>query len=465
MKKHNAAALPPEALPLRPFLKMALSIVLPVAGQNLINTLVTSADVIMLGFVSQTALAASSLANQIQLILNCIFFGLSAGVGILVAQYWGNGDTKAIERILGIGIRIISLIAFAIFLPTFFAPTWVMHIFTNDAALIEEGARYLHLMSLTYVMQGFTQMYLSVLRSRERVMLPLVTYVVSLGANVVLNATFIFGLFGAPKLGLIGVAIGTMAARIIETSICFIDSARCKDVKIRVSCIFGKGGALFRDILRLASWTFVNELLWSTAFATYSVIMGHLGSDAVAAESVVSVGRNLGTVLGFGFGSGTAIIVGKAISECGEETAMLYSRRMLWLTGIVGIIGALIPPVIRPFLLWFGGNLTPTASSYLNLMILFTIPRIWGMGINACWICGCFRAGGDARFGAICDPLDMWGFIIPLSSIAAFVLHLPVPIVYLIICMDELTKMPFVIRHYRKARWITNLTRPQSELE
>ncbi len=462
MKKETD--LPAGALSSREFTKMACAIALPIAAQNMINTLVNSADVVMLGYVSQTALSASSLANQVQFILGCMYYGIMAAAGILVAQYWGKHDVETIERVLGLALRFSIGASIIFFLPSFFCPRLMMRIFTNEEPIIVEGARYLKLISITYLLQGFSQMYLAVIRSRERVILPMVTNSITLSINILINAIFIFGLFGAPKLGLIGVAVGTLIARVLEVGICLLDSAHSKDVKFRVRRIFEKGGILVQDLLHLGTPAMINDLAWGTAFSMYSVILGHLGSDAVAANSVAQIARNLGTVLCFGFANGTAIIIGKAISEKGIEVARLYSKRMVRITSIAGIVGGLLILAVRPLLLLFAGNLTDTAASYLNGMLLINTYYVWGQGVNTCWICGCFRAGGDTRWGMVCDILDMWCFSVPLGLLTAFVLKLPVLWVYFFLCLDEFVKIPFVIRHFNSFAWIRNITRSSEEL-
>ena len=356
------------------------------------------------------------------------------------------------------------LISVIFFLPAFLCPQLLMRIFTNDQAIVAEGARYLRYISFTYLLQGFSSMYLAVIRSKERVILPMVTYIISLSTNIVINAVFIFGLLGAPKLGLVGVAIGTLTARVIEAAICLGDSARSKDVKFRISRVFEKGGVLVKDLLKLGSPAMINDLAWSMAFSMYSVILGHLGSDAVAANSVAQIARNLGTVLCFGFANGTAIILGKAISEKGVEVAKLYAKRMVRITSVAGLVGGVLILLIRPLLLLFAGNLPQTAASYLNVMLLINAYYVWAQGVNTCWICGCFRSGGDTRWGMICDIIDMWCFSVPLGLLAAFVLKLPVLWVYFLLCLDEFVKIPFIIHHFNKFTWIRNITRTEEEL-
>lgn len=446
------------------FTKMACSIALPIAAQNMINTLVNSADTFMLGYVSQTALAASSLANQLHFILMLVFYGLTTGSGVMMAQYWGKKDTKTIEHILGIALRFSMLISLLTFIAAFAFPGVVMKIFTNDEAIIAEGIKYLRILSFSYLITGFTQMYFATVRSMERVMLPTVSYAISLGINVVINATFIFGLFGAPKLGIMGVAIGTVIARAVELVICLIDSARSV-VKVRVSYMFKKGGVLMRDLFKLSAPTMINDLGWSLAFSMYSVILGHLGSDVVAANSVGQIARNLGKVLCMGFANGTSIILGKTIGEGLMDTAKVYAKRMVNLTSIAGIVGGVLILMVRPLLMMaFESSLTPMALSYLGTMLLINAYYVWAQGMNTCWICGCFRAGGDVKYGMYCDLIDMWCFAVPVGFLVAFVFDLPVMWVYFILFLDEFVKMPFIIHHFNKFKWLQNITRDSKEL-
>lgn len=448
----------------RAFTKMACSIALPIAVQNMISTLVNSADTFMLGYVSQEALAASSLANQVQFILVLVFYGLTTGSGVMMAQYWGKKDMKAIERILGIGLRFALFISALTWAAAFLFPAAVMRIFTNEKEIIEEGVKYLRILSFSYLVTGITQMYFAAVRSMERVMLPTISYGISLGVNILINATFIFGLFGAPKLGIVGVAIGTVVARIIELLICLIDSARSK-VKIRISCLFMKGGVLQKDLLKLSAPTMINDLGWSLAFSMYSVILGHLGGDVVAANSVGQIARNLGKVLCMGFANGTAIILGKTIGEGLMDAAKVYAKRMVRLTSITGIIGGVLILMVRPLLLMaFESSLTPQAMTYLGIMLFINAYYVWAQGMNTCWICGCFRAGGDVKYGMYCDLISMWLYAVPLGFLVAFVFKLPVMWVYFILFLDEFAKMPFIIHHFRKFKWLQNITRDAKEL-
>ena len=291
------------------FYKDLRHVVTPMAIQNLISAAVNSADVIMLGYISQTAIAASSLAGNVAFILFMISTGLSSGLVMLGAQYLGKKDVKSIETLLGIGLRICCTVEFLVALVAAFYPRILMLIFTKDEALIAEGCRYLRAVSVSYVCLAFGQMFQAAFKSIERVKIVTIASSTSLILNIGLNATFIFGLFGAPKLGILGVGIATSIARFIEICICFIYARLQKDVHFSVLCIFRRNKLLTRDFFKYSLPAVGNEIVWGAAFAMYSVILGHLGEDIVAANSVVGTVRQLGSVLCFGLAYGEAIVI------------------------------------------------------------------------------------------------------------------------------------------------------------
>ena len=280
------------------FLKYASKLAFPIMIQNLIGTLVNIADTVMLGYVSQTAMSASSLANQYTFILFCLYYGMATGTSVLCAQYWGKGDKKTVERILGLAERISLIVSLIFFVISFTMPVTVMKIFTNSPDTIAAGSEYLKVISFSFMFMGFSQVFMSALRSIGKIMLPSITYIVSLCVNVLCNATFIFGLFGFPKLGVTGVALGTVIARITEVLICLIYSLNSSDVRFRIKYFFAKSGILFHDFMKIATPAVVNDVVWSFATSAFAAILGHIGDDvfvpsgaAAASSSVIAIGR------------------------------------------------------------------------------------------------------------------------------------------------------------------------------
>lgn len=440
------------------FYKDLRNVVQPMAIQNLISSAVNSADVIMLGYIGQTAIAASSLAGNVAFILFMISTGLSSGLVMLGAQYWGKKDTEAIKTLLGIGLRICCSVEIIVACIAAFYPRILMLIFTKDSALIAEGCKYLRAASFSYVCLSFSQMFQAGFKSIERVKIVTITSTTSLFLNIGLNAVFIFGLLGVPKMGITGVGIATSIARFIEMIICFIYAGRQTDVKFSVSCVFRRNKLLTRDFFKYSLPAVGNELVWGSAFAMYSVIMGHLGEDIVAANSVVNTVRQLGSVLCFGMAYGGAIVVGKYMGAGDMAVAERNASRLARVTIFSGVLGAVLLICLYPVLPYIA-DLNETAAHYRNILLFINAYSLIGASINTVLICGIFRAGGDSKFGFVADTINMWCVSVPLGLLAAFVFKLPPLWVYFILFLDEFEKMPFVIHHYFKKGWLRNITR------
>lgn len=438
--------------------KKILKLTLPIVIQNLLSAAVSSADVIMLNYVDQSAISAVSLAAQYTNILFMVYYGLGTGATMLCAQYYGKKDLQAIRVIEGIALRFSLSLSSLFAVLVLVCPQLLMKLFTNDAALIELGASYLRVMSITYLCWGVTEVYLSILRSIGKVQISMMLNILAFTLNIFLNAVFIFGLFGAPELGVLGVAIATAVSRVAELIVCIIVSLCSREIKLNPMYMFISNKVLLGDFVKLSLPALANDIVWGTAFSMYSVIMGHLGNDAVAANSIVTVVRNFGTTFCFAIASGSSILLGNIIGENRMEDARACAKKAMKLTIISGALGGVIILCATPFVLRFA-DLTDTAMYYLKYMLLINSYYVMGAAVNTTLIAGVFRAGGDSKFGFVCDTIDMWCYAVPLGFIAAFVFRLPVLWVYFLLCTDEFVKWPWVIKRYKSEKWLNNITR------
>jgi len=431
----------------------------PIVLQNLLSAAVTSADVVMLNFVGQAHISAVSLAGQYASVLFMVFYGLGTGATMLCAQYYGKGDNRAIEVVEGIALRFSLLIGTLFAAGAFFIPQGMMRVFTPDAELIAIGGAYLRRVAAAYLFWSMTEIYLAILRSVGRVGIATALNTIAFSLNIFLNAVFIFGLFGAPRLGAAGVALATSISRGVEFVLALIVSARSKDVKLKARYLLLNNRLLFRDFLKMAVPALANDVSWGLAFSMYSVIIGQfLGSDMVAANSFVTQVRSFATVLCFSLASAGGILLGQMIGAGEREEADRAATAVVRLTVAAGAAGGVLILLTRGAVLRFA-DLTPTGKGYLNTMLLINSYYVMGAAVNTTLIAGIFRAGGDSRFGMICDTIDMWLYAVPLGFFAAAVLKLPPMWVYFLLCTDEFVKWPWVIGHYRSRKWLKNITR------
>lgn len=439
------------------FWKKLVPLVFPIAFQQLMLSLVSASDAIMLGLVDQASLSAVSLATQIQFVLNLFLMGLTGGGSILAAQYWGKGSRKDVEQVFAIMLRPMALISCLFTLAALVVPDWLMGIFTSDPELIALGAGYLRTVSPSYLLCGISQGYLCIMKNSGRAGRASAISSVGVVLNIALNALLIFGLFGAPELGIRGAAVATSVTRAVELVWALGDSYRPERVRLRGRYLKERKLPLEGDFWHYTLPVLLNFLVWGVGISMGSVILGHLGSDAVAANSIASVVKNLVACFCMGLASGGAILVGNELGAGNLDTAKHYGAKVVALSLVSGAVSGAILVALTPLIRNLA-ELTPQASEYLRWMILVCAVNMVGMSHNSATISGIFCAGGDTRFGLLCDTVTLWGIVVPLGLLAAFVLRWPVLAVYIIINMDEIVKLPAVWRHYRKYLWVKDLT-------
>ncbi len=440
-------------------LKKLLVLVLPMALQNLMASLVSASDALMLGFLNQSSLSAVSLAGQVQFVLSLFLGAFSIGESVLAAQYWGKGEKHRLEEILGIVLRFSMLVSILFTLAALCTPDLLMRIFTNDEELIGLGATYLRIVSFSYFFMGISQMYLCIMKNTNRALLSTLYSSSAVILNIIINAILIFGLLEFPKLGIAGAAIATTISRGVELSLILFENARQSDVRIRIKHILRPVSWLQKDYIHYTWPSLANQVIWGCGFTMTSVIMGHLGTDAVAANSIAQIAKNLAACLCLGIGTGSGIIIGNELGQGNLAQAKKTGNKLCIISLIAGAASCLVLFACIPLIQGFAGTLSPQAQDYLRFMLFVCSYYMIGKSFSATVIGGVFSAGGDTRFGLLCDTINMWVIIVPIGCIAAFVLHLPVPVVYFLLNLDEFTKMPVEIWYYRKYHWVKNITK------
>ena len=440
------------------FYKKLFTLVLPIAFQQFMLAAVSASDALMLGFVNQDALSAVSLAGQVTFVFNLFMGGLTMGTSILAAQYYGKRDVPSIERIFAYVTSVSFLISVVFFLASLVFPSALMKIFTGETQLISDGSVYLRAVSSSYLFTGISQIYLCILKNTGGAMKSMAIGSSAVVINIFLNAALIFGLFFFPEMGIAGAALATSISKLIEMLWAYEESLRANRVRLHVKYCFAVKWSLVRDYWKYTVPMMGDYLVWGCGFTMYSVIMGHLGSDAVAANSVANIVKNLIVSFCTGLANGGGILEGNELGMGNLQQAKRYGG-LLWRLAVVGgVLSGLILLALSPLIL----NVTalrPQAAECLKWMLLFCACYMVAKAINMTTIAGIFPAGGDSKFGLICDAVTMWVFAVPAGFLAAFVFKLPVAAVFLIINLDEVVKLPAAISHYRKYGWLKNITR------
>lgn len=435
--------------------KEIVRLALPIALQQFMTALVGACDAIMLGKLSQDAMSAVSLATQVTFVFNLFMFAFMAGENMFVAQYYGKGDYTGISQVFSLVTKICGCIAVVFLAGTLFFPEQLMRILTNEETLIVLGSEYLRVIGISYVFSGIAQIFLAIMKNCGAVNMSTLINGVMVILNIALNAVFIFGLSGFPKMGIKGAALATVLATVVQFlwSVGYV-LCRIRAVKFSLRSCEKK---LFGRFWQKAVPLLINNLAWGIGFSMYAVIMGHLETDAVAANGIANISKNLVVCFCLGLGNAGSIIVGNRLGADRLQEAKEVGGTLTRTAIIAGIVSGLVLMALSPFITKMV-DLTPTARGYLQKMLLISSYYIAGKSVNCMTIGGIFAAGGDSKFGMLCDSVTLWCIIVPLGCICAFILKLPVMVVYFVLNLDEIIKLPVVYKHYKKYKWIKNLT-------
>ncbi len=449
------------------YFRLLVKFTFPIALQNLIASSLNMVAVMMLGQLGATSVAAVGLANQVWFLLNLIVFGVVSGAAMFIAQLWGKRDVPSIRRVLGLTVKLGLMAALLFWALAIFFPSAVLKLYTEDAAVIALGSRFLRIFGWSYGFFAITAAYYVALRSTGNVRLPLVVSISALGLNILLAYPLIFGVsaIGLPALGVNGAAIAGLVARVLECAAVLIFVYRDKTSPV---------AAPFRDLLELdlkfaatvlkpVLPVIANETLWSLGITTYNAIYGHIGTDAVAAISIVSTIEQMAFVLFLGLGTATAIMVGNLIGQGEKEQAYRYAGRSLLLQGTGAMLmGVLVFLFAGNFLQFY--KVSPAVIANARAILTVMSLGMWVRASNHVIILGILRSGGDTRFSLILDGLVIWFVGVPVTALGAFVFGLPIHLVYALTLSEEATKFIAGLWRYFSKRWINDLTEHVSEI-
>jgi putative MATE family efflux protein len=446
------------------FYKQLALLSIPIALQNLIGFGVNMMDTIMLGSLGENQISASAIASQPFFILSVIIFGLSSGASVLTSQYWGKGDMAAIRKIIAISLRVATVCAVLFSALVIIFPEFVMSIYTNDKEVIRLGAQFLRIIGFSYVISAMSMTFLYVIRSVEHVMFPLVINIIIFVVNTILNWLLIYGEFGFPRLGIRGSATATLLSRIIEFAIVINFAFRLdKKICLKLKDILSFDSGLFKDFLHYSLPVVINETLWGVGTTVQTVIIGHISSQAVAANSISGIVQRLAYVYIFGLANAAAIIVGKEIGASSEKKARDTAYTLLIISVAAGIAAAMFLFLIRDPAVMFYNISDSTKELAKQIMTVFSFISFFS-SINCTNIVGILRGGGDTRFALVIDVSCLWLVSLPLGALFGLVLKFPVPLVFAVLFIDEPIKFIFGMWRFKSGLWLRNVTK-KSEIE
>lgn len=446
----------------RKFYRNLIRLALPIALQSLMLASVAAGDALMLGKVAQDEMTAVSLATQIQFVQNMFLGAVTAAGAILGAQYWGKGARRTLEDIFNMMLRFCAAVSVLFFLACELMPEQLMHIFARDASLIAIGSSYLRVAGWSYLLTGISQCYLTMMKVTEHVRPGALISSCAVLLNIGLNAVFIFGLLGAPRMQARGAALATTVSRVIELALCVAVCSGASYIRPAFDRLFRRQGQDYRqlraDFGKQCLPLLGGSLCWGVGFTSYTAIMGHMGTDAAAANSVAAVARDLICCMCNGIGSAAGIMVGNELGAGRLDLGKAYGKKLKNISFVIGFLSTALVLAVTPLMVKMV-ILTDRAREYLVGMMVIMAVYMIGRCVNTVTINGVLDGGGDTLFDMYSLIVCMWLIAIPLALAGAFVFHWSPLVVYACTCLDEVGKIPWVMARFGKYKWVQDLTR------
>lgn len=442
------------------FYKKLLLLTLPLAGQNILVYAVGLADNIMVGKVSDLALSGVYVANQWMTLLQRFVAGLVSAALVLATQYWGKKDTDAIKTIVAMTSRLAAFFALAFFGAAFFFPQELLKLYTNEPAVVNEAAKYIRIVSFSYLFYAVTEMGLMALKCVETVGIGLYISIMTLVVNICLNYVFIFGKLGFPAMGVRGAALATLICRILEAAVVLVYAAR-KDKKLRftIKDMARRSRILLKDYIHYGIPIFLGAAVWGLNMTAQSAILGRLGQSAISAVSISNNLFNLASVGTYGLASATGIMIGKTVGSGDYELVKKYAKTLQIVFLLVGAVTSglmylskFLVPVLYP-------TVAEETARLANQLILVLTVMVFGTSYQMSSLTGIVRAGGCTHFVFVNDTIFVCLVLIPSALVAAFILHAPVWVVFTCLKCDQILKCFVAVIKVNRFNWIKNITR------
>ena len=446
------------------FYRQVAVLAAPIVLQNLITSTLGMADTFMVGMLGEVPMAAVTLANIPLFVVQMLIFGMQSGSSVLMSQYWGKQDLKAINRVMGVAMWAAGLVTAVFVVVMVFWPVEFLSLFGNEPEVIRLAAEYGQIAVISYAFAAITMIYVTAYRSMEKPQLGLYILVSSMLINTFLNWVFIFGNLGAPAMGVRGAALATAIARFIELMIVVLHMAFNRFFRVELGLLLRPGREMAVRFARYGSPVVANETMWGVGSSVFPTIMGHMdgSTEILAAYTIAGNMDKIGMVVSFGLAATAAVIIGREVgagrSKEVQAVGMALNTLALLCGVVVGILLLVFACVIAPALVYPLFQLSARAGTIATVMMI-----IQGLvrplrDYNSVTIVGVLRGGGDVRAATLIDVCPLWLVAIPLAALCGLVLKTDIIWVYIAMSLEHIVKCGAGFCRMRTGRWIRDLT-------
>lgn len=441
----------------KPFLKSTATIAIPVALQNMLTTTGTMVDTMMIAPLGENHVGAVGLCAQFTSLMFSCYWGFVGGGMLFYSQYWGAEDDDGIDRSYGITTVCMMTVAMAFALMGLLMPQTVMSMYTDKTEIQKIGIEYLSVVGFAWPLQVFSMAMSALLRSTEKVRIPLYASIASVLSNIFLNWVFIKGNLGVPAMGVKGAALATVIAAFINALLCIVFAAAGKyPYLFHIRKHFNWNKAHLREYFRKCFPIICNELFIGIGNAAISMVLGRQSEEAIAA---IAVFRTLeGLVIGFfaGFSNASSVLVGKSVGAGEIDIAFERAKRIVYLcSATIFTVCTCIFLARNPILTVMG--LSGKSYTYgVQLILIYAIAATIRMGN---WTQNdTYRSAGDATYGTVLEIIFMYVLVLPAVYLTGIVYRCPLAVVFICCYIDEPIRYILMQVHLYSKKWIKPVT-------
>ena len=447
----------------RSFYRAFFPLLFIISLQQLAALTVNLVDNIMLGRYTELALSGATLVNQIQFTLQQIAAGTGLGIVVLASQYWGQGRTEPIKKIISVSMKLGFLVGVVFFAVSKLFPHQLLSLFTSDETVIQEGMRYLRVICWTYIVFSVSNSLMYALQSVETALIGTVMSLSTICINLCLNYCFIYGNFGFREMGVEGAAAATLVSRIVELIIVLVYIRLVdKKLKMKLRELLGFDFTYLKDYIRVATPVAVSGLLWGVAQAAQTAILGHISQAVIAANSIAVVLFQIFSVFGMSCANAASVIMGKTVGEGRFHMVRSYSKTMQGVFLALGLASGALLFAFKDIIVGFytvSEQTKALAVGFITVLSITTVGSCYEYPAEG----GIIAGGGMPKYQAVVDNLFMWLFTIPSAFLSAFVFKFPPVVTFCFLKADQIFKcIPngIVCNRYK---WVRILTRDDAE--
>ncbi len=432
---------------------------IPMIIQQVIAVTLNLADTIMVGKVSENALAAVGAANQVYFIFSVVLFGIFSGAAVHAVQYWGIRDLVSLRKIVGIDYTMCLVLSVPTVAVVFAAAPFFIRLFSDEPEVIELGTQYMKIACFSYIFAALSFVISYNSRSIQDLKYPTIINACAIAMNIFLNYVFIYGNFGVPALGVRGAAIATTVSRILECVAMMLSVYLRKEhpLKAYPSQLFCYSRELLVNVMKTAVPVIITEGMWAFSVSAIFAAYGKISASALAISQIAVTVTDFFQTIYFGLGNASSVIIGEVLGQGRRSTAFEYSRKVLKVTWILNIIMTVVIILARTPIAAIYDFSPETTEMLMKALLVYAVALTPKM-LAYMTICAILRAGGDTVFCMYMDVAFNVGLQIPLAYIGVLVLKWPLHWVMAFVAIADFIKVFFCYYRYYSKKWMNIFT-------